>query len=171
MSLILSSFIDRTDFKRTIAHPKELRMPAEQKDISIKQVEAKSQQNGVINNKILGKSLETTFEFLHIHLNSAMSVIAIVILVVGLCCLWRFMKMKNLRKIAKFICLRKCRVTEEMLEEEEKTPKPRQNQGAYFELLDINALVSLANKATVENAYLRTQQNRASVEETDLAAC
>ena len=159
MSLSISSFIDRTDFKKTKpAHHKELKMPAE-KDINIKQVEAKSQQNGVINNEISGNSVEQTFEFLHIHFNSAMSVLGIIILLVGLCCLWRCMKMKNLKQITKFICLRKCRVTEEMLEDEEKAPVPRQNLGADFELLDINALVSLANKATVENAYLRTQQN------------
>ena len=58
-----------------------------------------------------------------------------------------------------------------MLEEEEKAPEARRNLGANFELLDINALVSLANKATLENAYLRTQQKRPTVEGADLSTC
>ena len=86
MSLNIASFIDRTDFKKTKpAHHKELKMPRG-KDINIKEVEEDSQQNGVINNEISGNSVEQTFEFLQIHFNSAMSVLGIIVLIVGLCC-------------------------------------------------------------------------------------
>ena len=79
--------------------------------------------------------------------------------------------MKNIRKITKFICLRKCKVTQEMLEEEEKAQEARRNLGADIKLLNINAFVRLVNKATVENAYLRTQQKRPTVEGADLSTC
>ena len=116
--------------------------------------------------------LETTIEFLHLHISSAMSVIEVILLLVGLCCMWRFLKMKNLKKMATFICLHKCRITEEMLKEEgEQMPGPRSSQATEYELLDINTLISLTNKTTIENAYLRTRQNQATVEGDDLAAC
>ena len=58
-----------------------------------------------------------------------------------------------------------------MLEVEEKAQEAKRNLGADFELLDVNALVSMANRATVENAYLRSQQMRPTVEGADLSTC
>ena len=171
MSVNIASFIDRTDIKKTKpAQHKELKMPTG-KDINIREVDADSQQNGVINNEISGNYIEQTFDFIQIHFNSVMSVLGIVVLIIGLCCIWRCLKMKNIRKITKFVCLKKCKVTEEMLEVDEKAQEAKRNLGADFELLDVNALVSMANRATVENAYLRSQQMRPTVEGANLSTC
>ena len=67
--------------------------------------------------------------------------------------------------------MQKCKVTEEMLEVKEKSQGSRRNMRNKFDVLDVNALVSMANKATIENAYLRSQQVRPTAEEVDLSAC
>ena len=171
MNINLATYIDRAKFlTTTTAKPKEWRMPNE-KEINIKETDADSQQNGLINNSISGNSVEKNIDFIQLHFQSTMAVVGLVVLIIGLCCMWRMCKMKNIRKIAKFVCLQKCKVTEEMLEVEEKSQGTRRNIGNDFGILDVEALVSMANKATIENAYLRNQQVRPTAEDGDLSAC
>ena len=79
--------------------------------------------------------------------------------------------MKNIRKIARFICLQRCKVTEEMLEVDERPRGARRNTGNDLGLLDIEAVVSMANKAAIENAYLRNMSATPATEDADPAAC
>ena len=39
------------------------------KDINIKETDADSKQNGIINNSISGNSVETTMDFIQLHFN------------------------------------------------------------------------------------------------------
>ena len=79
--------------------------------------------------------------------------------------------MKNIRKIARFICLQRCHVTEEMLEVDEGPRGARRNTGNDLGLLDIEAVVSMANKTAIENAYLRNMSATPATEEADPTAC
>ena len=58
-----------------------------------------------------------------------------------------------------------------MLEVEERSQGTRRNIGNEFGILDVEALGSMANKATIENAYLRIQQVRPTAEDVNLSAC
>ena len=171
MNINLATYIDRADFlKTTTEKPRKWNMP-NGKDINIKETNADSQQNGLINNSISGNSVETTIDFIQLHFQSTMAVVVLIVLIIGLCCFWRMCKMKNLRKIAKFVCLQRCKVTEEMLEVEERSQGARRNIGNDFGILDVEALVSMANKATIKNAYLRNQRLGPAAEDVDPAAC
>ena len=153
----LATYIDRADFRKTTTEtPRKWKMP-NGKDINIKETDADSQQNGLINNSISGNSVETTIDFIQLHFQSTMAVVGLAILIIGLCCILRMCKMKNIRKIARFVCLQRCKVTEEMLEVEERSQGARRNTGNDLGLLDIEAVDSMANKAAIENAYLRNR--------------
>ena len=167
----LATYIDRAYFLKTATGtPRKWKMP-NGKDINIKETDADSQQNGLINNLISGNSIETTIDFIQLHFQSTMAVVGLVVLIIGLCCIWRMCKMKNLRKIAKFVCLQRCKVTEEMLEVEERSQGARRNIGNDFGILDVEAMVSMANKAAIKNAYLRNQRPGPASEDVDLSAC
>ena len=150
--------------------PKRLRMPGA-KDIKITETDADSKQYGLINNSISGNQVYTTFDFIQLHFQSAMAVVVLVALVVGLCCCWRLCKAKNVKKIARFICLQKCRVTEEMLESEEKPKATRMTAGSNVDLRDLEAVVNMANKSAIENAYLRNMRQTPTLEEENPSAC
>ena len=130
-------------------------MPGGPKDIKIKEVEAKSDQRGVWNQEVSGNSVETRVEFIHLHLNSAMSVLVVILLMFALCMCWRFLKRKNLEKFARFVCLNRCRVTREMLEVESQVPRTQNRQAtSENELVDVNSLIALCNRTTLENSKM-----------------
>ena len=167
----LATYIDRANFlKTTTGTPEKWKMPTG-KEINIKETDADSQQYGLINNSISGNSVETTFDFIQLHFQSTMAVVGLAVMIIGLCCIWRMCKMKNIRKIARFVCLQRCKVTEELLEVEERPQGARRNTGNDLGLLDIEAVVSMANKAAIENAYLRNMSAGPATEDADLAAC
>ena len=167
----LATYINRADFpKTTTANHEKLKMP-NGKEINIKETDADSNQYGLINNTISGNSVSTTFDFIQLHFQSTMAIVGLAVVIVGLCCLWRMCKAKNLCKIVRFICLQRCKVTEELLEVDERPQGTRRNTGNELGLLDIEAVVSMANKAAIENAYLRNMSAGPATEDADLAAC
>ena len=162
----LATYIDRVYSRKTTSKtPKRLRMPEGAKEIKITETEADSKQYGAINNSISGNQVTTTFDFIQLHFNSAMAVVVLVALVVALCCCWRACKAKNLKKIARFLCIHKCRVTEQMLESEDKPTTVRMNTGSTVEIRDLEAVVNMANKSAIENAYLRNARQTPTLEE------
>ena len=167
----LATYINRISSKKTITEtPRRLIMP-KGKDIEITETDADSDQYGLINNSISGNQMYTTFDFIQLHFQSTMAVVGLAVLVVGLCCVWRLCKAKNVRKIARFICLQKCRVTEEMLETEERPKGARMTTGSNLDLLEMEAVVNMANKSAIENAYLRNMRATPNREESNPSAC
>ena len=167
----LATYINRANSPKTTTEtPEKWKMPAG-KEIDIKETDADSEQYGLINNSISGNSVNTTFDFIQLHFQSTMAVVGLAVLIIGLCCIWQMCKMKNIRKIARFICLQRCKVTEEMLEVDERPRGARRNTGNDMGLLDIEAVVSMANKAAIENAYLRNMSATPATEDADPAAC
>ena len=167
----LATYINRINSQKTITEtPRRLIMP-KGKEIDITETDAESDQYGLINNSISGNQMYTTFDFIQLHFQSTMAVVGLAVLIVGLCCVWRLCKAKNVRKIARFICLQRCRVTEEMLETEERPRGARKTTGSDLDLLDIEAVVSMANKTVIENAYLRNMRATPTTEDSNLSAC
>ena len=167
----LATFIDRVDSKKTTGRtPIAIRMPEGPKEIEITEVESDSKQYGAINNSVSGNTVTTTFEFLQLHFNSAMAVIMLVVMVVVLCCCWRALKVKNLKKIARFLCINKCKVTEQMLEDEDKPRSVRLNTGSAVEIRDLETVIDMAHKSAIENAILRNARQVPTLEEENLQA-
>ena len=167
----LATYINRISSKKTTTDtPRRLIMP-KGKDIEITETDADSDQYGLINNSISGNQMYTTFDFIQLHFQSTMAVVGLAALVIGLCCVWRLCKAKNVRKIARFICLQKCRVTEEMLETKEKAKGTRMTMGSNMDLLEMEAVVNMANKTAIENAYLRNMRATPNIEESNPSAC
>ena len=162
----LATYIDRVDTRKTTSKtPEPLRMPEGTKEIKITEVAADSKQYGAINNSVSGNTVTTTFEFLQLHFNSAMAVVVLVALVVALCCCWRACKVKNLKKIARFLCINKCKVTEQMLEDEDKPRSVRLNTGSAVEIRDLETVIDMAHKSAIENAILRNARMAPTLEE------
>ena len=167
----LATFIDRVDSKKTTGRtPIAIRMPEGPKEIEITEVESDSKQYGAINNSVSGNTVTTTFEFLQLHFNSAMAVIMLVVMIVVLCCCWRALKVKNLKKIARFLCINKCQVTEEMLEDVERPRNARLNNGSAVEIRDLETVIDMAHKNAIENAILRNARMAPTLEEENSSA-
>ena len=79
------------------------------------------------------------------------------------------LKAKNLAKLARFICIRRCQVTEDMLSPEATATTPRMT-ASRNDLGEMEAMVALTNKAMLENAYLRNSTTPMR-EESSLSAC
>ena len=165
----LATFIDRTNSKKTTTGTPRTIMPA--KKIDITETDAESDQYGLINNSISGNQVYTTSDFIQLHFQSTMAVVGLAVLIIGLCCVWRLCKAKNVRKIARFICLQRCRVTEEMLETVERPRRARRTTDSDMDLLEMEAVVSMANKTAIENAYLRNMRATPVTEESNPSAC
>ena len=167
----LATFLNRADFKKTTTKiPGLLKMPHGQ-DIEISETEAQADQYGLINNAISGNTLNTTVDFIQLHFTSTLAVVGLGALIIGMCCFWRLCKTKNVRKIARFVCIRRCRVTEEMLDTEENTRAPRMNASSNVDLMEMEAVINMANKTLIENAYLRNSGAAPTREESNPSAC
>ena len=167
----LATFLNRAEFKKTTTTiPGLLKMPHGQ-DIEISETEAQADQYGLINNAISGNTLNTTVDFIQLHFTSTLAVVGLGALVIGLCCCWRMCKAKNMTKIARFICIRKCRVTEDMLSTGESTTAPRMTTSSNVDLMEMEAVINMANKTMLENAYLRNSGATPTREESNPSAC
>ena len=113
----------------------------------------------------------TTFDFIQLHFQSTMAVVGLAVLVIGLCCVWRLCKAKNVRKIARFVCIKRCRVTEELLDTEDRARTPRMTAGSNLDLMEMEAVVNMANKSAIENAYLRNMRAAPTREDSNPSAC
>ena len=112
MNIQVASFIDRL--------LKTTQQPTMKKSASNIQ-QSESNQYGAVNNNLLnGNELETSIEVVGLHLYSAGSVIMHILIVFAVILLWRCCKRKNRHKIAKFICIRRCRYSEDMEDNPEK---------------------------------------------------
>ena len=114
--------------------------------------------------------MSTTVEFLQLHFNSAMAVVMLVVMIVVLCCCWRALKVKNLKKIAKFVCVDRCRVTQEMLEDAERPRNARLTNGSTVEIRELEMALDMAHKSAMENAILRNARRAPTLEEENSPA-
>ena len=164
----LATFIKRDFEKTTPSTTRKLKMPNGQIN-KLAETDAESDQYGVLNTAISGNSFETTVDFFQLHFTSTLAVVGLGITIFLMCCCWRMLKAKNLAKLARFICIRRCRVTEEMLSPE-TTETPARMTASRSDLGDMDAMVALANKAMLENAYLRNSTTPMR-EDSTLSAC
>ena len=166
----LATFIKRTDFEKTTPRiTGQLKMPQGQ-NIKMAETDADSDQYGLVNTAVSGNTFETTVDFFQLHFTSTLAVVGLGIAIFMMCCCWRMLKAKNLAKMARFICLQKCRVTEEMLSTE--TPAAAQRMStSHSDLMEMDAMVNLANRTMLENAYLRNSTANPTGEGASLSAC
>ena len=164
----LATFIKRDFEKTTPSTTRKLKMPNGQIN-KLAETDADSDQYGVLNTAISGNSFETTVDFFQLHFTSTLAVVGLGITIFLICCCWRMLKAKNLAKLARFICIRRCRVTEDMLSPEATATPPRMT-ASRSDLGEMDAMVALANKAMLENAYLRNSTTPMR-EESSLSAC
>ena len=128
--------------------------------------ESESNQYGAINNNLLNNNdLETSIEVVGIHLYSAGSVIMLILILFAVILLWRCCKRKNRHKIAKFICICRCRYTEDMEDNPEKAVSYNKNTGAR---VDVNGLVSLSNQLAMNQAFAQVQAQSRSASTNNL---
>ena len=167
----LATYINRADSKKTTTEPPRILKMPRGKDIEITETEAKSDQYGLINNSISGNTMNTTFDFIQHHFTSTLAVLGLFALIIGLCCLWCLCKAKNVRKIARFVCIRRCRVTEELLDTEDRARAPRMTASSNVDLMEMEAVINMANKTLIENAYLRNSGAAPAREESNPSAC
>ena len=146
-----------------------MKMPRGQ-NIEMAETEAQADQYGLVNNAVSGNTLNTTVDFFQLHFTSTLAVVGLGAVIIMMCCCWRMMKAKNLSKIARFIFSRRCRVTEDMLSTEVTTAAPRMTTSTS-DLMEMEAMVNLANKTMLENAYLRNSGATPMREESNLSAC
>ena len=162
MNIQLSSFIDRL--------PKTTQQPTMRKSASNIQ-QSESNQYGAVNNNLLnGNELETSIEVMGLHLYSAGSVIMLILIVFAVILLWRCCKRKNRHKIAKFICIRRCRYSEDMEDNPEKAMSYNKKTGARVENipLDVNGLVSVSNQLAMNQAFAQVQSQSRSASKNNL---
>ena len=162
MSLQLSSFIDR--FKTRTTQPKMTKTAS-----NVNQREYN--QYGAMNTNTLNDNeLETNIEMIGIHLYSAGGIMMLIFIVFMIILLWRCCKKKNRKKIARFICIRKCRYTEDPEDKPETTEAARKH-GAYVEEipLDVNRLVDLSNQLAMNNAFAQVNSQSRSPSTTNLS--
>ena len=164
----LATFLKRDSEKTTPSITKKLKMPNGQ-NIKLAETDANSDQYGVVNTAVSGNSFETTVEFFQLHFTSTLAVVGLGITIFLMCCCWRMLKAKNLAKLARFICIRRCQVTEDMLSPEATATTPRMT-ASRNDLGEMDAMVALTNKAMLENAYLRNSTTPMR-EESSLSAC
>ena len=164
MNIQLSSFIDRL-LKMT-------QQPTMRKSASNIE-ESESNQYGAINNNLLNNNdLETSIEVMGLHLYSAGSVIMLILILFAAILLWRCCKRKNRHKIAKFICIPRCRYSEDMEDNPEKAMSYNKKTGARVENipLDVNGLVSLSNQLAMNQAFTQVQSQSRSASTNNLTA-
>ena len=167
----LATFLNRADFKKTTTKTPGLPKMPRGKDIEISETEAQADQYGLINNAVSGNTLNTTVDFIQLHFTSTLAVVGLGALIIGMCCFWRICKAKNMKKIARFICIRRCRVTEDMLSTGESTTAPRMTTSSNVDLMEMEAVINMANKTMLENAYLRNSGATPTREESNPSAC
>ena len=166
----LATFLKRTDFEKTTPSiTGKLKMPNGQ-NIKLAETDAQADQYGVVNTAVSGNSFETTVDFFQLHFTSTLAVVGLGITIFLMCCCWRMLKAKNLAKLARFICIRRCQVTEDMLSPEAPTTTPRMT-ASRNDLGEMDAMVTLANNAMIENAYLRNSGATPMREKSSLSAC
>ena len=85
------------------------------------------------------------------HFESAMAVVMLVVSIVVLCCCWRALKIKNLKKIAKFVCIDRCRVTQEMLDDAERPRNARLVNGSTVEIQELETALDRAHQSAIRN--------------------
>ena len=162
MSLQLASFIDR--FKTTTTQPKMTKSASNFN-------QRKYNQYGAMNtNALNGNELETNIEMIGIHLYSAGGIVMLIFIVFMIILLWRCCKKKNRKKIARFICIRKCRYTEDP-EDKPETTEAAKKHGAYVEEipLDVNRLVDLSNQLAMNNVFGQVHSQSRSPSTTNLS--
>ena len=164
----LATFLKRDFEKTTPSITRKLKMPNGQ-NIKLAEMDADSDQYGVVNTAVNGNSFETTVDFFQLHFTSTLAVVGLGITIFLMCCCWRMLKAKNLAKLARFICIRRCQVTEDMLSPEAPATTPRMT-ASRNDLGEMDAMVALTNKAMLENAYLRNSTTPMR-EESSLSAC
>ena len=123
---------------------------------NIQQQESNPNQYGAVNNNLLnGNEVETTIEVVGLHLYTAGSVIMLILITCAVILLWRCCKRKNRQKIARFICIKWCRYTEDPSETPERSVTYAKATGARVEDVPLNAnrLVALANQLTLNQAF------------------
>ena len=147
----LATFLKRTDFEKTTPRiTGQSKMPHGQ-NIKMAETDAQADQYGLVNNAVSGNTFETTVDFFQLHFTSTLAVVGLGAAIVLMCCCWRMLKAKNLAKIARFICIRRCRVTEDMLSSE--TPATAQRMTAsQGDLMEMDAMVNLGNKTMLRNS-------------------
>ena len=128
-------------------------------------------QYGAMNtNALNGNELETSIEVVGIHLYSAGCIIMLILIVFTVILLWRCCLRKNWHKIAKFICIRRCRYNEDM-EDKPETTVTYKKTGAWVENipLDVNRLVDLSNQLAMNQAFAQVHSQSRSASTINLA--
>ena len=62
-------------------------------------------------------------------------------------------------------------MTEDMLSTGESTTAPRMTTGSNVDLMEMEAVINMANKTMLENAYLRNSGATTTREESNPSAC
>ena len=82
--------------------------------------EIKNTQNRLINSEMLNNNkFLTDLELISCHINSAAGEVVCFKIIFALFLCWCVSKKKNMKKICTFLCVKKCRVTEEIFYEPE----------------------------------------------------
>ena len=162
MSIQLSSFINR--LPKTTQQPKMTKTAS-----SIKQREYN--QYGAMNtNALNGNELETNIEMVGIHLYSAGSIMMLIFIVFLMILCWRCCKKKNRKKIARFICVCKCKYAEDEEDGPETTKACKKTGQRVEEIpLDVNRLVDLSNQLAMNNAFAQVHSQSRSVSTNNLS--
>ena len=62
-------------------------------------------------------------------------------------------------------------MTEDMLDTDDRDRAPRMTPGSNMDLIEMEAIINMANKTAIENAYLRNSGASPAGEEHNPSAC
>ena len=109
-------------------------------------------------------------EVVGLHLYSAGSVIMLILIMCAVILLWRCCKRKNRQKIARFICIKRCRYAEDPSKTPERSVTYTKATGARVEDVPLNAngLVALANQLALNQAFSQVQSQSRHASTSDI---
>ena len=126
-------------------------------------------QFGALNTNALNNNdFETNIEMVGIHIMSAGGIVMLVFIIFMIIVAWRCCKKKNRKKIMHFICVKKCKYSEDPDERYENTDMARHNHRQVQEVpLDVNRLVELSNQLALNNAVAQVQSQSRTTSSTN----
>ena len=161
MSLQLSSFINR--YKTTTPQPKMTKSAS-----NVDQNEFN--QYGALNTNALNNNdFQTTIEMVGIHIMSASGMVVLFLILFVIIAAWRCLKKKNRKKIMHFLCVKKCRYSEDPGDKSENADSARNNKRIQEIPLDVNRLVELSNQLALNNAVAQVQSQSRAPSTTNLS--
>ena len=162
MSLQLASFINRDEITAEKSKMTKKASNVDQNEYN---------QFGALNTNALNNNdFETNIEMVGIHIMSAGGIVMLVFIIFMIIVAWRCCKKKNRKKIMHFICVKKCKYSEDPDERSENTDMARHNHRQVQEVpLDVNRLVELSNQLALNNAVAQVQSQSRAASSTNLS--